>query len=184
IAKVADQARVRAGTATTFTLTVTNNGPSVIESGKAINLTERPGEGVTITGYEVTGGAATVAGNGNTAVLTTTDKIAVGGTITVKVAATVDANAPATITNGISVWGPDKDPENEDPDDEDDTPEIPVDPNSTLSIVKVADQARVKAGENTTFTLTITNEGPSPVANGATIQLTERPGEGVTVTGY
>src|SRR5690606_29446269 len=91
IAKVADQARVKAGEITSFTLTITNDGPSVIEVGKDINLTERPGEGVTITGYEVTGGAATVAGTGNAAVLTTTGKIAVGGTIVVKVTADVAA---------------------------------------------------------------------------------------------
>ena len=184
ITKVADQARVKAGTSTTFTLTVTNNGPSVIEVGKTIQLAERPGTGVTITGYEVTAGAATLAGAGNEAVLTTTGKITVGGTITVKVTADVDANAPTTITNGISVWGPDKDPGTDDPDDEDDTPEIPVDPNATLSITKVADQSRVKAGESTTFTLTITNEGPSSIANGEEISLSERPGEGVTITGY
>src|SRR5690606_31445745 len=121
ITKVADEARVKAGESTSFTLTITNNGPSFIEVGKEIDLTERPGEGVTITGYEVTAGTATVAGNGNTAVLTTTGKIAVGGTITVKVTADVAANAGETITNGITVWGPDKDPETDPEDDEDDT---------------------------------------------------------------
>jgi len=184
ITKVADQSRVKAGTRTTFTLTVTNNGPSVIEAGKTIQLHERPSTGVTIVGYEVTAGAATIAGTNNEATLTTIGKIPVGGTITVKVAANVDANAPATITNGISVWGPDKDPGTEDPDDEDDTPEIPVDPNAVLSITKVADQARVKAGENATFTLTLTNEGPSSIASGEDISLSERPGEWVTITGY
>ncbi|WP_257669953.1 T9SS type B sorting domain-containing protein, partial [Parapedobacter tibetensis] len=183
ITKVADQNRVKAGTSTTFTVTVTNNGPSVIEVGKDINLTERPSEGLTITGYEVTSGAATIAGSGNMPVLTTTGKIAVGGTIIVKVTADVDADAPSTISNGISVWGPDKDPDT-DPDDEDDTPEIPVDPDRLLSITKVADQDRVQAGTNTSFTVTVTNEGPSLIANGEVISLVERPGEGVTITGY
>src|SRR5690606_13920085 len=167
-----------------FTLTITNDGPSVIEVGKAINLTERPGEGVTITGYEVTSGAATVAGDGNTAVLTTTGKIAVGGTIVVSVTADVAANAGETITNGIDVWGPDKDPETDPKDDEDDTPPIPVDHEAILSITKVADEARVQAGGSTSFTLTITNEGPAVVASGQVISLKERPGAGVTITGY
>jgi|GEM_PF-1164493 len=184
ITKVADESRVKAGESTSFTLTITNNGPSFIEEGKEINLAERPGEGVTITGYEVTTGAATVTGNENTAVLTTTGKIAVGGTITVKVTADVSANSGETITNGITVWGPDKDPGTDPEDDEDDTPPIPVDHDAVLSITKMADEARVKAGESTSFTLTITNEGPAIIASGAVISLTERPGEGVTITGY
>ncbi|WP_188506735.1 gliding motility-associated C-terminal domain-containing protein, partial [Parapedobacter pyrenivorans] len=184
ITKVADQSRVKAGTNTTFTVTVTNNGPSVIETGEIIQLGERPSTGVTITGYEVVSGVATISGTGNSATLTTTGEIAVDATIVVRITASVDANAPATITNGIDVWGPDKDPGTDDPDDEDDTPEIPVDPNYTLSITKEADQARVKAGTSTTFTVTITNSGPSSVANGSAIQVVERPGEGVTITGY
>jgi len=184
ITKVADQSRVKAGTNTTFTVTVTNNGPSVIETGETIQLGERPSTGVTITGYEVISGAATVASTGNNATLTTTGAIAVDGTIVVRITAAVAADAPATITNGIDVWGPDKDPGTDDPDDEDDTPEIPVDPNYTLSITKEADQARVKAGTSTTFTVTITNNGPSSVASGSAIQVAERPGAGVTITGY
>src|SRR5690606_7019871 len=154
ITKEADEARVKAGESTSFTLTITNDGPSVIEAGADINLTERPGEGVTITRYEVTSGAATVAGDGNTAILTTTGTIAVGGTIEVKVTADVSANAGETITNGITVWGPGKDPGTDPEDDEDDTPPIPVDHESTLSIIKEADDSRVVAGGSTSFTLT------------------------------
>ncbi|WP_313271171.1 Ig-like domain-containing protein [Sphingobacterium sp.] len=184
ITKVADQARVKAGTSTSFTLTITNNGPAIISTGKVISLTERPGAGVTITGYSVASGAATVAGTANTAKLTTTANIAVGATIVVKVTANVVADAPATITNGITVWGPDKDPGTDPEDDKDDTDPIPVDRETKLSITKVADEARVKAGEATSFTLTITNDGPSVMETGKVISLRERPGTGVTVTGY
>src|SRR5690606_31200588 len=107
ITKEADQSRVKAGTNTTFTVTVTNNGPSVIEAGKLIQLGERPSAGISIIGYEVVSGAATVASAGIDAALTTTGNIAVNGTIVVRITASVDANAPATITNGIDVWGPD-----------------------------------------------------------------------------
>src|SRR3546814_7176216 len=82
-----------AGESTSFTLTITNDGPAVIASGEVISLGERPGEGVSITGYEVTAGAATLAGTGTSATLTTSDVLAVGGTIVVKVTATVDADA-------------------------------------------------------------------------------------------
>ncbi|MGJ1421893.1 Ig-like domain-containing protein [Sphingobacterium spiritivorum] len=184
ITKVADQARVKAGTSTSFTLTITNNGPAIIGTGKVISLTERPGTGLTITGYSVASGSATIAGTANTAKLTTTANIAVGATIVVKVTANVAADAPATITNGITVWGPDKDPGTDPEDDKDDTDPIPVDRETKLSITKVADEARVKAGEATSFTLTITNDGPSVMETGKVISLRERPGAGVTVTGY
>ncbi|MBK1442821.1 hypothetical protein JHJ32_22705, partial [Parapedobacter sp. ISTM3] len=110
--------------------------------------------------------------------------IPVGGTITVSVTADVDADAPATIANGISVWGPDNDPDTDTPDDEDDTPEIPVDRTSNLSITKVADDARVVAGGSTSFMLTITNDGPSAIQSGKIISLGERPSAGLTITGY
>ncbi|WP_211657650.1 Ig-like domain-containing protein [Parapedobacter composti] len=184
VTKVADQSRVVAGETTTFTITITNNGPSPIASNKQLALRERPGQGVTITGYAVTSGNATISGDANSATVATTEAIAVGETIVVKVTAAIDADAPATITNGISVWGPDKDPDDDTPDDEDDTPEIPVDRNYALSITKVADDARVISGGSTSFTVTVTNNGPSTIAAGQVISLREHPGNGVVITGY
>src|SRR5690606_5826407 len=182
--KTADTDRATAGESISFTLTITNEGPGVMYSGDVVKLGERPSTGLTVTGYEVTSGNATVSGTGNRADVTITEDIAVGSTITLTVNADVDADAPENVTNGIDVWGPDKDPENDPKDDDDDTPPIPVDRTSNLSITKVADEARVKAGESTSFTLTITNNGPSVIAVGQEIDLVERPGEGVTITGY
>src|SRR5690606_32214014 len=151
ISKVPVDARVIAGESTSFTVTVTNDGPSTIASGEAISLGERPSTGLTITGYTVTSGNGTATGTGNSATVTTSAVIPVGGTIILTVTADVGADAPATVSNGIDVWGPDKDPGTDTPDDGDDTPDIPVDRTSSLSITKVADQARVKAGTTTTF---------------------------------
>src|SRR5690606_9608261 len=124
-------------------------------------------------------GIATASADMTSAEVTTSAVIPVGGTITLTVTADVDADAPATITNGIEVWGPDKDPDNDTPDDGDDTPEIPVDRESNLSITKVADDARVIAGGNTSFTVTVTNDGPSAIASGEVISLGERPTAGL-----
>ncbi|SKB33270.1 conserved repeat domain-containing protein, partial [Parapedobacter luteus] len=96
ITKVADADRVTAGESISFMLTITNDGPSAIQSGKIISLGERPSAGLTITGYTVTSGNGTVAGTGNSATVTTGAVIPVGGTITVSVTADVDADAPAT----------------------------------------------------------------------------------------
>ena len=183
ITKVADQDRVKVGESTSFTVTITNNGPNSIESGKVITLGELPSSGLTINGYEVTSGNGTAIGSGNSATVTTSAVIPVNGTVVVKVTATVASDAPETISNGIQVWGPDK-PTTEEPDDEDETPDVPVDRDARLSITKVADQDRVVAGTNTSFTLTITNNGPAEIVSGKVITLTERPGTGVTITGY
>src|SRR5690606_30444886 len=184
ITKVADDERVISGGTTSFTVTVTNNGPATIAAGETIAVEERPSAGITITGYEVTSGNATVNGSGNDRQLTTTAAIAVGSTITFTVSADVTAPAGSTIANGIAVWGPDKNPGTDEEDDEDETPEIPVDRPYTLSIEKVADQSLVTAGESTTFTITVTNNGPLDIEAGEDIALRERPGTGVTITGY
>src|SRR5690606_31074823 len=118
-----------------FTVTITNNGPMDIGAGQEIALRERPGADVTITGYEIISGAATVSGTGNSATLTTTGVVGAGATIVVSITANVEETAMGTITNGISVWGPDSDPGTDDPDDEDDTNPIPVD--ATLDIPNV-----------------------------------------------
>src|SRR5690606_27660082 len=101
--------------------------PAPIAVGKVIPLNERPSDGLAITNYEVTSGNATVLGTGNSASVTTTAAVPAGGTITLTITADVAANAPETVTNGIDVWGPDRDPDNDTPDDSDDTDPIPVD---------------------------------------------------------
>ncbi|TJZ51713.1 gliding motility-associated C-terminal domain-containing protein, partial [Sphingobacterium olei] len=145
ITKVANDNRVKAGESTSFTLTITNTGPGVLEDGDIIRLFELPSEGLTIDGYSISSGNATIAatGTGNTANITVSEFIAIGGTITVEVTATVSVEAPETISNGVKVWGPDT-PDTEDPDDEDETPEIPVD---FPLIEAVDDFAEVLAGQ-------------------------------------
>src|SRR5699024_7090175 len=184
ITKVADESSVKAGEPTSFTLTITNDGPSAIEAGKAIELRELPSKGVTVTGYDILSGAATVSGSDNSATVTTDGVLAVGGMIEVQVSADIDSDAPSTITNGIKVWGPDKDPETDDPDDEDETPEIPVDREYALSITKAAEVSSLNACWSTSFTLTITNDVPSAIEAVNAIDLKELPITAVTITGY
>src|SRR5699024_2265887 len=139
---------------------------------------------VSVICYAVFFQAATGSCGGHSFPTRRSSDLAVGGTIEVQVSADIDSDAPSTITNGIKVWGPDKDPETDDPDDEDETPEIPVDREYALSITKVADESSVKAGGSTSFTLTITNDGPSAIEAGKAIELRELPSTGVTITGY
>lgn len=183
ITKVSDQAVVVPGGTATFTLTITNTGPGVLKAGEKITLLERPGEGMEFTAYELLSDKATLSTTGLQAEVTVTEDVPKGGTIQVRVIAEVTAATGTTITNGISVWGPDT-PGDDNPDDEDDTPPVPVGDPYQISISKVSDKARVVAGEETSFTVTLTNQGPESVAAGDQIKIRELPGPGLSILRY
>ncbi|WP_188508644.1 Ig-like domain-containing protein, partial [Parapedobacter pyrenivorans] len=189
ITKVADEPLgVTAGESTTFTVTITNDGPAPIALGKVIPLNERPSTGLTITNYAVTSGGATVSGTGNGALVTTTAAVPVDGTITLAITADVAANAPATVANGIDVWGPDRDPDTDTPDDIDDTDPIPVNRDYGLAgnITKIAadgTDAVAVAGEAFDYTVTVVNGGPSTILSGTVLYLQDELSTGQTISG-
>src|SRR5690606_15850631 len=163
-----------AGSEYTYTVTVTNQGPSVIMGGTAIHFRELPSAGQTVTGISYSGSPVSWDAEGLFQIAVAND-VAVNGTFNFDVTVLVDAAAPATISNKVYVWQ-DAPTDIDTPDGEDETPPIDVDRTSKMSITKVADQTRVKAGEETTFTVTITNEGPSVMESGRVITLKEQIG--------
>src|SRR5690606_17798511 len=126
---------------------------------------DTPSTGLTIKSFEITSGNATLVKSGNDVTVTVSNDVAKGGTITIKVIGDVNAAAGQTISNGVKVWGPDT-PPTDNPDDEDETPDVPVVDNYTLSVTKVADENRVTAGSTTTFTITVKNNGPETIPSG------------------
>ncbi|ERJ59381.1 hypothetical protein M472_11410 [Sphingobacterium paucimobilis HER1398] len=139
IVKVADESTVKAGEMTTFTLTITNQGPATAQSGKTISLVERPGAGLSIKNYEMISSNATVQGSDNQATLTTSQVIGVGEEIKVRVHVLVSEDAPEEVINGISVWGPGKDPDTDPEDDKDDTDPTPVEHQRIQAVDDVAE---------------------------------------------
>src|SRR5690606_9018982 len=144
-------------------------------------------DGLAITNYEVTSGNATVLGTGNSASVTTTAAVPAGGTITLTITADVAANAPETVTNGIDVWGPDRDPDNDTPDDSDDTDPIPVDRDYGLdgNITKLATagaDAVAVAGKEFEYTVTVVNGGPSTILSGTVLFLQDELSAGQAIT--
>ncbi|KAF5279832.1 hypothetical protein FQR65_LT15194 [Abscondita terminalis] len=115
VTKVADQARVKAGTSTSFTITLTNDGPETLAAGKVISLTERPGAGVTITGYTVP---------------------AVGGTIVVKKKPQILQQCSGGCTN-VSPSGTDKNTRYRSEDDKNDTDPMTETVNTNLVSLKL-----------------------------------------------
>ncbi len=178
--KVVDNATANVGENVTFTITVSNAGPSTAT-------------GVTVTD-QLPSGFAFVNSNGaynDGTGIWTIGSIASGASVSLDITATVLASGTyvnlAEVTtaneddadstpgngadnnpgNGVGSEDPDG---TQDPNDDDDGDDAVVTPNAVidLSLIKVVDNATANVGENVTFTITVANAGPS-TATGVTV---------------
>ncbi len=155
VVKIVDDANPVRGDTITFTITTTNNGPSnatgvvvtdALPTGLGL-VSATPSQGT----YNTTTGVWTI---GNLAAT------GVGATATLTIAASVDTDAGFINTASLtSLDQPDPNPANN-------TSSVPVAPvaSADLSIVKTG-PATATAGQQVTYTLAVTNHGPSPAAN-------------------
>ncbi|MGJ1453063.1 gliding motility-associated C-terminal domain-containing protein [Sphingobacterium spiritivorum] len=109
--------------------------------------------------------------------MTTTAAIPVGGKILVKVAATVSDNAPATVTNGITVWAPGKNPDTDPEDDKDDTDPIPVD---YMTVIGVDDDVETKAANELKIDVLANDEVTKYAIDPSTVEVVTAAAEGTT----
>ena len=148
VTKVASNATPNVGSTVTFTLTVTNNGPSAATN---VSVTD-----VLPTGYtyvsDTSGGTYNIAGTG----LWSIGNLASGATATMDI--TVTVNASGIYLNSASVTGTEPDP-NLANNTATSTP-APV-AQADLAMVKSVNIANPNVGTNVIFTLTVTNNGPS-----------------------
>ena len=202
VAKTDGVASVVAGGTTTYTVTVTNNGPGEVTGATIVDTAPAGltfGTWTCAVSNAGTGGAVTTAcgaasGAGN---LNTTMTMKNGAVIVYTVPATVAGGAAGSITNTATVTAPagttDPTPGNNSATDTDTVVAAPATAN--LAITKTDGVASVNAGGSTTYTITVTNNGPSEVT-GATVVDTapaaltfgswtcavSNPGSGGTVT--
>ncbi|MDQ3012209.1 MAG: DUF11 domain-containing protein [Acidobacteriota bacterium] len=154
-----------AGTQTTYTIVVSNAGPSAV-----IGATVTDTLPVTLTSATWTctasAGSACGAANGTGSINAAVD-LAVGGTATFALTATVAANATGSVSNSVSVTPPtgatDPNSANNSATDTD-----PLTQTADLSITKTNNTGTVTAGGQTTYVITARNNGPSSI-NGATV---------------
>ena len=153
------------GTSITYTITVTNNGPSDA-NGVAVADTF-PGilEGVTFTSVAAGGATGnTAAGNGD---ISDTLNMPAGSSVTYTVNATIDAAATGELTNTATVTAPegvtDTNLDNNSATDTD-----TLTPEADLSITKTDGATDEVPGTSITYTITVTNNGPSD-ANGVSV---------------
>lgn len=151
-----------------FTLTATNEGPS-------------PAEGVTITDELPQGVSFVSASAGCTYDATnrtvTCDLGTLASGATAQRTITVQAESPGDKTNTATVSSQTDDPNNQ---NNSDSTLTEVAPEADLAISKTDSQDPVLAGEEFTYTLTVTNNGPSRALN---TQITDQLPDGVTPSG-
>lgn len=152
-----------------YTIAVTNNGPTTLTEFTLTETLPSALGGVTFVpsagDYDSATGAWTAFGD-----------FAEGDTLTLVVSGTIDPGATGEIVNTVSVEPPagvpDTDPTNNEATDTD-----TLEPESNLVLVKTVDQASVTRGEDVTFTIEVTNIGPSTAVG---IVVTDPLSDGLT----
>jgi uncharacterized repeat protein (TIGR01451 family) len=165
ITKDDGETTVAPGEVITYTIVVTNAGPSDVSGATITDTFPTELQGVSFTS-SVTGVVSgnSPSGNGN---LQDTVSMEAGSTITYLVTGTVSSGATGTISNTANVAAPNgvfesDDTNNEATDEDDLVPEV------DLRITKVDNAATVPAGGTVSYTITASNAGPSDVS-GASI---------------
>ena len=145
------------GTTTTYVITVTNNGPSTV-TGAAVSDPLPAG----VTFVSATNGATYDVG-ANT-VRFTTGTLATGDSDSFLLTVAIDPTLTGTLSNTATVTPPvgvtDPNPGNDSATDTDD-----LVPEADLAITKSDGKSHVMPGTSTTYTITVTNNGPSTVTD-------------------
>ena len=164
IAKTDGVAVVTAGTSTVYTITLTNNGPSVEPAGVVISDPIPAGTNAN----EIEPDCAIVA---SVFVCTTSTALGVGTSVAYMLTLAIPpAYASATVTNTASITSsPIADPTlgNDSVTDVD-----AVTSAADLALTKTDGVASVAAGASTTYTITVTNDGPSTEPAGVVVSDT------------
>ena len=142
----------------TFTITITNNGPS---DAQTVALTDAVPANATFVSETQSGGPAFVCANpavgGTGTINCTAGSLLAGATATFTVVVKVDASASGTISNTASVSTTTTDPN---AGDNTATATAPLTSSADLAVTKTGPTG-VTAGQTATFTIVATNNGPS-----------------------
>ena len=163
----------RPGDAVTYTVVVTNAGPSAVDDAIVTDAIPAEIGSPTWTCAATAGSACAAGGAGD--LLELVDLLP-GGSVTFTVTGTVVAAATGTVTNvaGVATPGGVTDPT---PGNNSATDTTAIDPLADLSITKTDGNTTAVAGEPIVYTIVVTNAGPSriddaPVADALPAALT------------
>ena len=155
VVKVGSPKPVIAGEEITYTITVTNAGPS-----DALDVTVLDDVAAFLTGaeYSIDGGAIWNLWPGDINIAT----IVAGEVKQILLRGRVNENLVGNLQNTVTVTSTTPDP---DPNNNTDTDDTLVEAFADLTLTKVADRGIVNQGESLTYTIQITNQGPSSATN-------------------
>ncbi len=139
-------------------LTVTNNGPSIANN---VTVTDTLATGFTFVSGPGTDSSPTCSAVGQVVTCSEADLVA-NETVTFLIETASDSDLLGEVSNAASV-----DADTPDPDEENNSTEVSdtVAPQADLSLTKVATTEAATAGENISYTLTVSNAGPSDAQN-------------------
>lgn len=161
------------GTSITYTITVSNNGPDDVTGATVTDTFPPELSGVSWVCVATPGSSCSASGSGD---ITDTVDLLTGGSAVYTVAATILSSATGTLSNSVTVTEPpgvtDPTPGNNSATDSD-----TLDPQTDLSIAKLDSPDPVTAGSSLTYTVTVTNNGPS---DALAVTLTDTLPSGVT----
>ncbi|MDJ0617789.1 MAG: hypothetical protein QNJ63_13785 [Calothrix sp. MO_192.B10] len=157
VTKTDNQTSTTPGSAITYTVTVSNNGPSTVNSLTLNDTVPASIENPSFT-------PSTGSYNNNTGTWTGLN-LASGQSITLTIQGTVSSSATGTITNTATVAPPSgiTDPNNSNNSSTDTTTVTAVTSTADLSITKTDNQTSTSPGNTITYTITVSNNGPSTV---------------------
>ncbi|MBB6500684.1 Ig-like domain-containing protein [Pedobacter cryoconitis] len=167
-----------AGQTVTYTITLSNNGTGSLLAADVVTLTDNLPAGFTASSFVPSAGTYTSA-NGNWTGLTLTS----GQTATLTITGTVAPTASGSLSNTVTVAPPtgvtDPTPGNNTATDVGTISRV-ID----FGVVKTASPTTATAGNALTYTITLTNNGPSTLATADVLTLTDNLPAGFTASGY
>ena len=177
LAKSVDTASPQIGDTVTFTVTIANDGPS---DATGITVDDLLPAGVTyVSDVPSEGTYDDITGVWNVGTLS------VGQTETLQISVTVDVDTPIVNTAQVATSNeldPDSTPGNDDgTEDDQDTATISATPLIDLDVTKTVDDPTPNVGEDVTFTVTVTNSGPSDATG---VELTDALPTGLTYVSH
>ncbi len=160
VEKTANVATVTAGNNVTYTLAVRNDGPA---SADNVVLVDDLPDGVTIVSAISTVGTVTQTGNAAGEISVALGTLDAADTATITIIVTVPPTAAAgTITNTTTITG---DGQETDPTDNTDSVDVAVVREAVLTLTKSDTPDPVVVGGQLTYTILVTNTGPSTATN-------------------